>query len=314
MAAAIDHPSILPIYEAGEFEEPAVHRHAARRRHRPQDADRAQGAARAAAGGRDHRPTSPARSTPRTAAGLVHRDVKPANILIGDEADDEVVYLTDFGLTKGRADERLTQTGKWVGTVDYMAPEQIEGKDDRRARRRVRARLRALRGAHRAPCRSSATATSQIMWAHIRDDPPRPSQVRPELGPAMDAVIARGMAKDPEDRFATCREFARAAPEALGGTAPAPAPVRPARHGRGRHRRRRPDRRRRHADAATCRSPAPVAARRGRRPAAGAGGPPGRRQPHARPDRRAVARLLLIGAIAALALGGGDGDEARSSP
>jgi serine/threonine protein kinase len=128
MAAAIDHPSILPIYEAGEFAEQPfiVMRHVdgtdlktlIERKGRLEPR-RAVEVIADIAGALDaaHR------------RGLVHRDVKPANILIGDEGDDEVVYLTDFGLTKGRGDERLTQTGKWVGTVDYMAPEQIEGKD-----------------------------------------------------------------------------------------------------------------------------------------------------------------------------------------
>ena len=229
MAAAIDHPSILPIYEAGEFEgQPfLVMRHvpgtdlkALIERKGRLEPSRAVEIVLEIGGALDaaHR------------RGLVHRDVKPANILIGDEADEEVVYLTDFGLTKGRSDERLTQTGKWVGTVDYMAPEQIEGKDvDGRADQYALACVlyEALTGA--VPFR--ATATCRSCGRTSATTRRRPSEVRPELGTAIDDVIARAMAKEPEDRYATCRELARAASEALG-VAPRRRRLRPARAAR----------------------------------------------------------------------------------
>ena len=106
-------------------------------------------------------PRSVPGSTPRTEAGLVHRDVKPANILI---AGGGHVYLSDFGITRVVDSEtRLTDSDSWVGTVDYMAPEHLEGSADRRAHRRLRARLRAL---HRADGRTAVPARHRPRHDH----------------------------------------------------------------------------------------------------------------------------------------------------
>src|SRR4029079_17055424 len=105
-----------------------------------------------------------------------------------------------------------------------VAPEQMEGRggDGRADQYALGCVLyEALTGS--VPFRRDSDV--QIMWAHIRDDPPKASEVRPELGTAIDAVIARSMAKDPEARYATCREFARAASEAVTGRSTAPAPA-----------------------------------------------------------------------------------------
>jgi uncharacterized RDD family membrane protein YckC len=154
--------------------------------------------------------------------GLVHRDVKPGNVLIADRGGGEHVYLTDFGLTKRSAsDSALTGTGQWVGTLDYVAPEQIEG-------RRVDGRtdvyalgcvlFEALTGA--VPFERDTEVSK--LWAHISEPPPSPSARRPGVPPAFDAVVVKAMAKDPDGRFASAGELAAAAHAAASGH-PAPA-------------------------------------------------------------------------------------------
>jgi serine/threonine protein kinase len=152
------------------------------------------------------------------AAGLVHRDVKPANVLVGDPgpADDgPAAYLTDFGLAKIAASTSgLTATGEVIGTVDYMAPEQIEG-------RRVDARtdvyalgcvlFHALTGQVPFPERES----SSKMWAHLNEDPPTVGSERSPLDP----VIRRAMAKDPAARYPSAGDLGRAAVAAMRGEA-----------------------------------------------------------------------------------------------
>jgi serine/threonine protein kinase len=152
------------------------------------------------------------------AAGLVHRDVKPANVLVGEPgpADEgSPAYLTDFGLAKIAASTSgLTATGEVIGTVDYMAPEQIEG-------RRVDARtdvyalgcvlFHALTGEVPFPERES----SSKMWAHLNEDPPAVGSERA----ALDSVIRRAMAKNPGDRFPSAGDLGRAAVAATRGEA-----------------------------------------------------------------------------------------------
>jgi hypothetical protein len=150
------------------------------------------------------------------AKGLVHRDVKPANILVCGEGDQEHVYLTDFGLTKrvGSAAE-LTRAGAWVGTPDYVAPEQIQGhKVDRRADvYSLGCVLYEMLTGHVAYPKQSDMAK---LWAHVTDPPPLPRGERPELAGAFDDVVARATAKDPEERYATAGELAAAVHAAVG--------------------------------------------------------------------------------------------------
>ena len=173
------------------------------------------------------------------ARGLVHRDVKPANILIGrggPPTRPTTSYLTDFGLTKGRAASGLTQTGQFVGTVDYIAPEQIEGEgvDGRADQYALGCVLyECLTGA--VPF--AATATSRCCSRTSSDEPP-PARARcaRSCRTAIDDVIARAMAKEPDDRYATCGEFVTAVRDGLDpvarlagerhGRAAAPAPRR----------------------------------------------------------------------------------------
>jgi hypothetical protein len=149
------------------------------------------------------------------ALGLVHRDVKPANILVSGEPEHEHVYLTDFGLTKRLGSVgALTRTGSWVGTPDYVAPEQIQG--------------------HGVDCRADIYSLGCVLyemltgdvaypkdtdvaklWAHVADPPPRPSALRPDLVPALDEVVARATAKDPDDRYSTAGDLATAVRRAV---------------------------------------------------------------------------------------------------
>jgi YVTN family beta-propeller protein len=148
--------------------------------------------------------------------GLVHRDVKPANILI--EAGDQHVYLTDFGLARQvDANTGVTATGAFVGTLDYVAPEQIRGE-------RVDARadvyalgcvlFELLTGNTPFAARDDKVAK---MYAHLEEDPPSLRVLRPDLPPALDPVLKRALAKDPADRFPSAGDLARAVDAAVEG-------------------------------------------------------------------------------------------------
>ena len=153
--------------------------------------------------------------------GLVHRDIKPANVLL--DAKDHA-YLTDFGIAKQSVERKgMTQTGQLVGTVDYMAPEQINGGavDARTDQYALGAVLyTALTGEPPFPRESEVTT----LFAHMTDPPPVVTGRRPDLPAEFDAVIARAMAKEPADRYATASELARAALAAAAGS-PLPMPV-----------------------------------------------------------------------------------------
>jgi len=138
------------------------------------------------------------------AHGLVHRDVKPANVLIEGERS----YLTDFGLTRRiSSTTRLTTAGQLVGTMDYMAPEQIEGAgvDGRTDVYAFGCLLyHCLTGT--APY-TEEEAAAAVLFAHLRKSPPRVSALRPDLPRGLDAVIATAMSKSPDERYPTCGEL-----------------------------------------------------------------------------------------------------------
>jgi serine/threonine-protein kinase len=156
------------------------------------------------------------------AQDVVHRDVKPPNILVDENGK---AFLADFGLTRGTSQNTLTRTGSYVGTLDYVSPEQIRGE-----MLTARSDLYAL-GAVLYECLTGSVpypreSEAALLYAHLSDSPPPPSAMRPGLPPALDAVAARALAKDPADRYSTATALVDAAREALAsepGAAELPA-------------------------------------------------------------------------------------------
>ena len=216
LAASIDHPHVIPIYEADEERE----RLYLVMRYVP-GPDLGQLIRRE---GR-LTPARAARITAQVASaldaahgnGLIHRDIKPANVLIASEGQSEHAYLSDFGLTKRLSSETgITRTGVFLGTVDYVAPEQLRGERiDARADTYSLAGLlfHALTGEVPFP-RDDDMAK---MFAHGQSEPPKPSTLVPGLGTQFDRVIARGMAKDPTERYLSAGDLGRAALAAAQG-------------------------------------------------------------------------------------------------
>jgi serine/threonine kinase PknH len=162
------------------------------------------------------------------ADGLVHRDVKPSNILV---TSGDFVYLVDFGIARSVSPSAtgLTASGSVVGTLDYMAPERFEGGPvDGRADVYALACVLFTCLTGRPPFTADGTAAQ--IWAHLNVAPPKASSLNPAVPAALDEVIATGMAKNPADRYATAGAFARAAAEAVTTPAPEPDPPNPVQH------------------------------------------------------------------------------------
>jgi serine/threonine protein kinase len=224
-AASIDHPNVIPVYEAGEENGALfIAMRWVEGTNLRELIDR--GALEPARAVRLVSQVASALDAAH-AKDLIHRDVKPANILITGE---DHVYLTDFGLTKHASSiSGLTRTGQWVGTVDYTAPEQIEGvtvspRTDVYSLGCVL--FEALTG--EAPYkRENDLAT---LWAHVYAPPPSVLEISPRLSARFDATVRRAMAKSPEERHASAGELGRAALAAARAEAPVPekAPAIPA--------------------------------------------------------------------------------------
>jgi serine/threonine kinase PknH len=145
------------------------------------------------------------------AAGVMHRDVKPPNILV---TRDEFAYLVDFGIASATTDEKLTQLGTAVGTWKYMAPERFSN-DEVTYRADIYALACVLHESLTGSPPYRADSAGTLVTAHLMDPIPQPSAVRSGIPKAFDDVIARGMAKKPEDRYASAGDLALAAHEAL---------------------------------------------------------------------------------------------------
>jgi eukaryotic-like serine/threonine-protein kinase len=220
IAARLDHPNVIPVYASGESQEGVLYL-VLRYVHGGDLGSllRAEGrfdTARtahfigqmAAALDAAHR------------VGLVHRDVKPSNVLVDEESGH--VYLCDFGIAKQvNTAETITGTHQFVGTPDYAAPEQIRGETiDRRADIYALGCVlfQCLTG-NRPFGRPDSMA---VLWAHLQDPPPRVTAFRPDVPPRVDAIVARALAKRPEERHASCMELVAELNDAIAGR-PAPA-------------------------------------------------------------------------------------------
>jgi DNA-binding beta-propeller fold protein YncE len=219
-AAAIDHPNVIPVYSAGEddgqlylamrFVEGEDLRSLVRREG-PLDGPRAAAVIAQVAAALDA----------AHARGLVHRDIKPANVLL----DGDHAYLTDFGLTKRLTGEAtMTGSGRWVGTLGYLAPEQIRGVPvDARADVYALGCLLFYVLTGVAPYRRDSDEAT--LYAHLHDPAPDARDLSPDVpGPLAD-VVARALEKDPDDRFPSAGDLGRAA-LAAAGEGPAPPPER----------------------------------------------------------------------------------------
>jgi YVTN family beta-propeller protein len=220
LAAAIDHPNVLPVYDAGETDGvlwiamryvDGIDLAAQLARDGPLAPEQALGIAGQVAGALDAAHTR----------GLVHRDVKPGNILLAvEEGAVAHAYLADFGLTKRIGGARgLTGSGQVLGTIDYVAPEQVEGSqiDGRADQYSLGCVLFECLTGTVPFWRDSELA---VLWAHVHDPPPEISDHRPALPAALDDVIGRALAKTPGDRYPSCGTLVATAQAALGGAAP----------------------------------------------------------------------------------------------
>ena len=216
-AASIEHPNVIPVHEAGE-------------------ADGLLFISMRFIEGTDLRAMilSEGRLEPERAArilsqvasaldaahshGLVHRDIKPGNVLIARHDGEDHAFLTDFGLTKQSGSQSgLTRTGTWVGTLDYISPEQILGGN-----------VDARSDVYALGCLLFHVLSGEIpyqrdsdvakLWSHMNDPPPRLSEAVPGISKELDLVIGRAMAKDPDDRYPSAGDFARAVQATLEGT------------------------------------------------------------------------------------------------
>jgi streptogramin lyase len=216
LAASLDHPNVIPVYAAGEQDGVL---YIAMRFVDGTDLRGLLAAEGAFEPARAAGVVAQAASALDAAheRGLVHRDVKPANILVAARGGGEHTYLTDFGLTKRTAsDSGLTAAGEWVGTLDYVAPEQVRGEQvDGRA------------DVYALGCVLYELLTGRVpferdddiakLWAHISDPPPSPLDVAPDTPRGLASVAACCMEKDPEDRFETAGQMGRAALAAVPG-------------------------------------------------------------------------------------------------
>jgi serine/threonine protein kinase len=233
-AASVDHPHIVPVFDAGEADGVL---YIAMRYVRGQDLRTLLDSEHTLPPARVAYLIAQVASAldDAHARGLIHRDVKPGNMLIGSvtgSGQPDHVYLSDFGLSKpALSSANLTLTGQFLGTLDYMAPEQVEGHavDGRADLYSLGCTAFEMLAGEPPFKRDQGFATA---WAQLSAPAPSLRARRPDLPPAVDQVIARALAKAPADRYRTCSEFADALRAACGvgrpgATPPAPPPAPP---------------------------------------------------------------------------------------
>jgi len=215
LAAAVDHPHIVSVFDFGEHEGRLyltmqwvdgvdLQRLIGQRRLDPGQAVRI-GTQIASALGAIHK------------VGMLHRDVKPANILVRDIGGEVHAYLTDFGIAKlAEAESGLTRTGLVIGTSGYLSPEQLQGqRPDARSDLYALGCVvfEALTGQHPF----TGESDQALLWAHISSPRPAAGEIRPGLGRYYDEFLIRALAIDPDHRFQSGPEFGAALNAAHGG-------------------------------------------------------------------------------------------------
>jgi len=213
LAASLDHPNVIPIYEAGEADGRLF---IAMRYVEGTDLKallRREGALQPARALAIVTQVADALDSAHE-RGLVHRDVKPSNVLLDQQGGREHVYLADFGLTQSASDSGPTD-GQLMGTADYVAPEQIRG-DDVDGRADVYALGCLLFETLTGTLPFSGASDVALVYAHLETEPPRASEREPGLPAAVDDALRRAMAKDRDERQDTCRQLVDEAQAALG--------------------------------------------------------------------------------------------------
>ena len=220
LAASLDHPNVVPIYEAGEAEGrlfiamryvDGTDLKVLLRREGALTPERAVAIAAQVADALDA----------AHAKGLVHRDVKPSNVLLDQQGGREHAYLADFGLTQSIA-EAGPADGSLMGTSTTSRPSRsaaTRSTDERTSTRSAACSSRRLTGT--LPFTGSSDVA--VVYAHLEEAPPRPSERRQGVPAAVDDVLARAMAKDPDERPESCRALVDEARTALGLAQPRPA-------------------------------------------------------------------------------------------
>jgi serine/threonine-protein kinase len=233
LAATLEHRNIVQVYDAGEVGNVAyismrlvdgMDLSALLRAESPLASDRALSINEQIAAALDA----------AHAQGLVHRDVKPANILLEPvpEHGEERAFLSDFGITKHVASDRTTEEGQFIGTIDYMAPEQIRGDilDGRADEYSLACVLfECLTGKVPYP----RDEQLQVLYAHMLEPPPHLTGHGTQRDRRLDEVVRRGMAKRPDERFPTCSDLIAGCREALGAGREGSVPVGAVTDGKG---------------------------------------------------------------------------------